>query len=217
MGTNSPWSGTLIRLAFVIALIVALNIGVSQGIELLGLQFYPSHLQLIEWAIIIGFIAYTCLMIIPFLPGIEIGLALMMLLGPAGVVLVYLCTLFAMSVGFVIGNYMPATWLASLLEWLRLSKAAALLLAFDATPPAQRLDFIAQNASNRAISALARRRFLVLVALINLPGNALIGGAGGIALLAGLSRVYSFPKYLALISIATLPGPIAIMLSNSFK
>ena len=212
---HSPLQSTLLRLAFVLALIVALNIGVSWLIKHLELQFYPSHLQLLEWAVIIGLATYICLMITPFLPGIEIGLALMMLLGPAGIVLVYLSTMLALSVAFVIGSYMPAAWIASLLRWLNLLKAGELLLAFDATPAEKRLEFIAQNASKGLLPAVAKRRYLLLAVLINLPGNAIIGGAGGIALLAGLSGLYSFPRYLALMSVAILPGPIIISLSNS--
>jgi hypothetical protein len=62
--------------------------------------------------------------------------------------------------------------------------------------------------------ALLKRRYLVLAALLNLPGNVVIGGAGGIAMLAGMSRLYSFPKYLLLVSVAVLPGPILITLSK---
>ena len=55
---------------------------------------------------------------------------------------------------------------------------------------------------------------LVLAVLFNLPGNALIGGGGGIAMMAGMSRLYSFPAYLLLIAVAILPGPILVMLSK---
>jgi hypothetical protein len=57
----------------------------------------------------------------------------------------------------------------------------------------------------------------MLVLLLNLPGNALIGGGGGIAMMAGLSRLYSFPLYLFLISVAVLPGPILVILSKVFQ
>ena len=67
----------------------------------------------------------------------------------------------------------------------------------------------------RTIPALLKRRYLVLAVLLNLPGNALIGGGGGLAMVAGMSRLYSFPAYFLLISVAILPGPAVILLSQS--
>ena len=46
--------------------------------------------------------------------------------------------------------------------------------------------------------------------------DALIGGGGSIAMTAGMSRLYSFPPYFLLISVAILPGPVSIILSRSF-
>lgn len=211
---DGGWSSTLIRLVFLVLLIASVNIGVKGLVDTLALQFYPSHLKLVEWAVVIGVAAYVFLMATPFVPGIEIGLALMMLLGWPGIVLVYICTLLALSISFLIGGYIPAEWLGALLRWLRLSRAEELLKAFDATPPERRLDLVARNASTKMIPAVTRHRYLVLGALLNLPGNTVIGGAGGIAMLAGMSRLYTFPKYLALISAAALPGPIIVTLSS---
>jgi hypothetical protein len=47
------------------------------------------------------------------------------------------------------------------------------------------------------------------------PGNAVIGGGGGIALLAGISGLFTFPRYLAIVSLAVLPVPLTIMLIGS--
>ena len=172
---------------------------------------------MVERAVIVGLILYICLMAIPFLPGIEIGLILIILLGPQGAVLVYLCTLVALTLSFGLGRIFPPHLLASLLGWLHLSRAESLLRKFDATPPEQRLEFIAGETSTGTMPALLKRRYLVLAALLNLPGNVVIGGAGGIAMLAGMSRLYSFPKYLLLVSLAILPGPILITLSKFFS
>ncbi|MGA6994478.1 MAG: hypothetical protein WBX50_11355, partial [Candidatus Deferrimicrobiaceae bacterium] len=59
---------------------------------------------------------------------------------------------------------------------------------------------------------LLRQRYLVIGVLFNLPGNALIGGGGGIGLIAGMSRLFPFPKYLLLICLAITPGPIIFLL-----
>ncbi|MDH4093862.1 MAG: hypothetical protein OEV81_03655 [Betaproteobacteria bacterium] len=47
---------------------------------------------------------------------------------------------------------------------------------------------------------------------INLPGNALIGGAGGIGLVAGMSGILSFPRYALTIAAATTPVPVLMLI-----
>jgi len=47
--------------------------------------------------------------------------------------------------------------------------------------------------------------------ILNPPGNALIGGGGGIGLIAGMSRLYPFPKYILLASIAITPLPLLFL------
>lgn len=211
------WLVVLLKLSSIVLLVILANIGISWLIENLGFQFYPISYKMVERAIIAGVILYICLMATPFLPGIEIGLILMVLLGPQGAVLIYLCTIIALTLSFGLGRIFPPHLLASILGWLHMSRTESLLRKFDMTPPEQRLDFIAGNSSTGAIPALLKRRYLVLASLLNLPGNVLIGGAGGIAMLAGMSRLYSFPRYLLLISVAVLPGPVLITLSNFFS
>jgi hypothetical protein len=46
--------------------------------------------------------------------------------------------------------------------------------------------------------------------LINVPGNAVIGGGGGLAFAAGMSGVFSVPAFLLTVAIAVLPVPLAI-------
>jgi hypothetical protein len=57
-----------------------------------------------------------------------------------------------------------------------------------------------------------QRRSLALALLFNLPGNALIGGAGGIALFAGTSRLFSFTRFCLLTALATSPLPAMLLL-----
>jgi len=46
-----------------------------------------------------------------------------------------------------------------------------------------------------------------LILTLNIPGNSLVGGGGGIAFIAGLSGLFSYPAYLATILIAVAPVP----------
>ena len=209
-----PWGAILLKIGLVALAIVALNVAVARTVESLQLQFWPEHMEIVDRVVLTGLIVYMVLMALPFLPGVEIGLAFMMVLGVKGIVVVYACTLIALSIGFGLGRLLPARLLVSFLEWLHLTRAAALLRSFDETPPEERLQFLAQGASSRVVATLIRRRYLLVALLLNLPGNALIGGGGGIAMMAGMSRLFSFPAYLLLIALAVLPGPLLIVLSN---
>jgi hypothetical protein len=59
---------------------------------------------------------------------------------------------------------------------------------------------------------LLRHRYLALAIALNLPGNFLLGGGGGIALLAGVSRLYAVPGFLATVTCAVAPVPLAVLM-----
>lgn len=216
-GRGTTWLVVLFRFSLIAAAIVLLNSGVSWVIERLEIQVWPEHLEIVDRMVLTGVILYICLMALPFLPGVEIGLAFMMMLGTKGVVLIYVCTLMALAIAFGLGRVCPTHLLISVLRWLHLTRAEGLLSSFDATPPEERLRFLSDKASTRVVSTLLKQRYLLLALLLNLPGNVVIGGGGGIAMMAGMSRLYSFPKYLLLVALAILPGPVLVMLSNSLQ
>lgn len=210
------WAITGAKLSAIVLLIILANIGISWLIARLEIQIWPEHLEIIDRAVLIGVILYIGLMATPFLPGIELGLALMTMLGPQGVFVIYISTLIALTISFGLGRLFPTHLLVSLLRWLNLTRAATLLKSFDAIPPEKRLEYLAEKAPTQTIPALLKRRYLLLALLLNLPGNALIGGGGGIAIIAGMSRLYSFPMYFFLLSVVILPGPTLVMLSKFF-
>jgi hypothetical protein len=79
--------------------------------------------------------------------------------------------------------------------------------------PAFSIDsFVMRSAPSRIVPFLLRHRYLVLAVLINLPGNAIIGDVGGIGLIVGMSRLFSFPKYVLLVSVAITPVPLLFLL-----
>jgi hypothetical protein len=75
----------------------------------------------------------------------------------------------------------------------------------------QKLDFLLKTAPSRIVPFLLKHRFFMIAIILNLPGNALIGGGGGIGLIAGMSRMYPFPKYLFLVSVAITPLPLLFL------
>jgi hypothetical protein len=69
-----------------------------------------------------------------------------------------------------------------------------------------------RGASQRWVTFLIRHRLLLLIVAVNVPGNSVVGGGGGIALMAGFSRLFSFPGFLFAMTVATSPVPIAFLL-----
>ena len=74
-----------------------------------------------------------------------------------------------------------------------------------------RLTFLVSKSPNRLVPFLIRHRYIALIVAINLPGNFLIGGGGGISMIAGVSRLFSAPGFFAAIVIAVAPVPLAII------
>jgi hypothetical protein len=70
---------------------------------------------------------------------------------------------------------------------------------------------LTSQAPSRTVPFLIRHRYIALAVLVNLPGNILIGGGGGISLIAGASRLFSLPGFLTTIALAVSPLPLAIL------
>jgi hypothetical protein len=159
--------------------------------------------------------AYMIAMALPFVPGIEIGLGLMLLLGEEGVLLVYLATQFSLMSSYLAGRLLPARLVAAAFRWLGMERARRLVDELQSIPLTGGLAHFAERAPSRWLRALARHRGVALVALLNLPGNAVIGGAGGIGMIAGMSRAYAFPRYALLVAVATAPVPLFLLLGGA--
>jgi len=157
-------------------------------------------------------IAYALLIAVPFVPGIEIGLTLMILNGAGIVPVVYLATIAGLGLAFAVGRWMPYAWLYRMFHDLRLKRACKLLEDVAPLPPDRRLALFRNALPGRLGPVFIRYRYLALALLINLPGNALIGGGGGILMVAGLSRLFSVPATLITICLAVLPAPLAFWL-----
>jgi hypothetical protein len=153
-------------------------------------------------------------MAIPFVPGIELGLALMAMLGSKGVALVYLCTLLSLSLSFAIGRLIPLRAFSRLLGWLHLQKPRNLVLQLEPLNSQEKLDLLLSTAPSKVIPYLLKHRYLMIAVALNLPGNVLIGGGGGIGLIAGMSSLCPFPKYILFVSLAITPLPILFLIGK---
>ncbi|MCG6980254.1 MAG: hypothetical protein LJE88_02495 [Deltaproteobacteria bacterium] len=188
-----------------------LNYGGTLVVEQINFQLWPMHERLMIIMLWFSIAVYVLWMAIPFVPGVELGLALMVMLGPRGVVLIYFCTLLSLSLSFTIGRMVPLNIFARFLGWLHLHRAQDLLLKLEPLNSEDRLDFLLTTAPSRVIPFLVKHRYLMIAVALNLPGNALIGGGGGIGLISGISRLYPFPKYLLLVSLAITPLPLLVL------
>lgn len=155
-------------------------------------------------------ICYIILLAIPFMPGVEVGLSLIAFLGPKIIFLVYVSTIFALVVAYAAGRFIPVRHCASAFGFVGLTRAQELMNRLAPLTAEQRLAYLTENATKGVLPFLLRHRFIALAAAINLPGNVLIGGGGGIAMLAGMSGIFPFPMYLLTIALAVGPVPLVI-------
>lgn len=148
---------------------------------------------------------------IPFVPGAEIGFALMMVFGARIAVLVYLCMVAALWLAFGAGHLLPETTLRRVFMALRMKRAAVMVRQTEGMSGPERRAFLTQNAPGRILPFLLKNKYLAIVLLFNLPGNAVLGGGGGIALFAGMSRVYSPLGFCLASALAVAPVPILFL------
>jgi hypothetical protein len=176
----------------------------------------PSeHAQVFDAMVWAALLSYVLAMALPFVPGIEIGLVLMMVLGDEGIVLVYAATQVALLLSFTLGRWVPVHWAGAAFRWLGLERAARLLQAMESIPPTERAAVFARRLPGRWGEALARHYGVAVALLLNLPGNAVIGGAGGIGFIAGMSRAIPPVRYLVLVAVATTPVPLFLLLRGA--
>ncbi|WP_435310171.1 hypothetical protein [Primorskyibacter sedentarius] len=157
-------------------------------------------------------VVYALLVAVPFMPGVEIGISLLLMKGAEAAPFVWLATCIGLTLAFLAGRYMPYPWLCSILSDLRLGRAADFLDRIQALPAEARLGALTQRLPGRLGTAIARFRYIALAVLFNLPGNSVIGGGGGIAMVAGLSRVFGTWSTLFTIMLAVAPVPLLVML-----
>jgi hypothetical protein len=158
-------------------------------------------------------LVYMVLMALPFCPGIEVGLALILLGGPEMVPLVYLATVAALMLAFLIGRFVPPRTVIEMLALLRLPHARELLLRIEPLDAGKRLHLLLSSGRPRLLRSLLAHRYVAVAIALNMPGNIIVGDGGGIALAAGFSRLFSWHLFALTVMLAVSPVPVAVMLS----
>ncbi len=129
---------------------------------------------------------YVAILAIPFVPGVELGLLLMLVYGQPGIIAVYLATIIGLVIPFLLGRLVPRGLVSSCIKGPLCNMTSARLPGLQGT----------------------RDRGILLGLAFNLPGNSIIGGGGAIALLAGINRYVSLVTYILVVALATLPVPL---------
>jgi hypothetical protein len=215
MDQNKPkFAHSIIRIGLQIAIIGVIAFGAHMLIDwvMTKAETLSPNSQKLMLTSLVGalLLAYALLMATPFVPGIEIGLSLIILRGAPIVPFVFIATFSGLVLAYLVGRYMPRQWLQRTLSDLRLNRAANLLNDARQLTPAERVEMLQNQLPRWMGTRLVNWRYLVLAALINVPGNALIGGGGGICMVAGLSRIFTPWATLLTLAIAVSPFPLFV-------
>ena len=175
-------------------------------------EMRPMNEPMIHQIIMTAFVAFVILAAIPFVPGAEIGFALLLLFGGQIAPLVYLGMVGALIFSFAIARLVPSSGLARALDWLGLDKAAVFVTELDNATPSARMDKLSLIVPSKLGQRLHRHRHILLAIALNTPGNSLLGGGGGLAFIAGASRFYSFWTFLVVVVCAVAPVPLLFFL-----
>jgi hypothetical protein len=163
---------------------------------------------------VVGVVLYAALMAIPFVPGMEVSLGLLAVFGPRVAVAIYVATVAALGLSCMIGRFIPVGLLATFFGSLGLQRAKGLVQRLEPLSAEQRLGVLIDHAPKRVVPVFLKHRYIAIMVALNVPGNAVIGGGGGIALLAGMSGLFTFPRFLASVSLAALPVPLFVILTG---
>lgn len=203
--------GVILRVCILIGVIALATWGVHLICDALDLQVRPDNEQQVHKAIMVGIVAYIGLLAMPFVPGAEIGIALLAAFGAAIAPLIYVCTVVAMMLAFTIGRFMPISTIERLFRVLRMVRAADLVTRAAPLSKDDRLSMLLEGQSKRTVSIAVRYRYVAMALAVNMPGNSIIGGGGGIMIVAGLSRIFTSLATFLTIMIAVSPVPFAVL------
>lgn len=182
--------------------------------ELVAMDLRPSTEPRIHAMLMFVTAVYVVAAATPFVPGAEIGAVLMATFGQPIALLVYTAMVTALLAAFLAGRFVPATALGALFGFLGLQRARLLVEHMHALPREERLSFLMRRAPSRIVPTLLRHRYVAVAVLLNVPGNTLIGGGGGIALLAGMSGLFR-PLYFGVaVALAVAPIPLIVLLTG---
>ncbi|MFY0613803.1 MAG: hypothetical protein JXQ99_19890 [Hyphomicrobiaceae bacterium] len=212
---SSRWKRWLILLLIYGLLLGGGHLGGAWLQEHFEFEGTNGHQAVIHYAVWAGVILYVVLLAIPFVPGIEISLGLLAAFGRDIVPLIYVATIASLTISFLIGRFLPLKATASVFRFVSLERTEELVKQLAPLNSNQRLALLLSGAPKRFVSTLIKYRYVAIVVLLNVPGNAIVGGGGGIALLAGTSGLFSFTPFITAVALAAMPVPLLAYMFGS--
>jgi hypothetical protein len=186
---------------------LAFLVGVPVGLLVHGQELPPTILAALDIDAPSGpmtcilLLGYALLLAIPFVPSAEIGLAVLLLLGSAMAPSVYAATILGLTIAFAAGRYAHL--------FMRRTAQGENLQTPDA------IAVLHARFRNRPIlRRILQFRGLAFIALINMPGNTVLGGGGGIAMAVGYSRTLTFREFLICAAVAVAPVPTLFLVAD---
>jgi hypothetical protein len=204
------YGGLVLRLLVVIAVLLLAVYLSGRVKDALGFEVMPHNEAWMHKMILLGLLSYVVLTALPFVPGAEIGMTLLTVFGAQMAPYIYLATILSLLLAYGAGRLVSLEATARFVKRLRMPKVSGFLESLAAIPREDRPQMLVTSTGHPALKRLARFRYVALAVLINVPGNALFGGGGGLSFVSGLSGVFTLPWFLLTIAIAVLPVPLAI-------
>ena len=211
------WSiNRVFRIFLVVLLIVAIaylaNLLGDEISKTLKMEITPDNEHMVFGATVFAIVLYALLISLPFVPGVEIGLGLMIMFGTSMAIPVYVSTVIGLCIGFLLGRLVPEKVICGCFDFLGMTRVTEMVKDLARKPVHERLNVLVERAPSRLVPFLLRHRYIAIALAFNIPGNSVIGGGGGIAFAAGLSRLFSFPVYLFAVAIGVSPVVILFLI-----
>lgn len=205
-----------IKIAVVVVLVILAVVGSHWTMRLLDTYQDVPH---IKWGLIfLLLLSYALLLSVPFVPGLEIGIFVMMLDGGKLAPLAYLAALAGLCLSFFIGRRLGRPVrdeallrrILGLFKRLRLTKAGDLLVHVIPLSPSERVKFLYEHLPGWLAPLAVKLRYGLLAVLLNVPGNSVLGGGGGLSLMAGLSGTFGPVAGVLSLAVGLAPIPIGM-------
>ncbi len=184
------------------------------SMDLVAFDVRPGNEPEVHAMVMTAAVVYILASAVPFVPGAEIGLGLIVILGSRIVLFVYVSMVLALTLAYLVGRLIPPQATAAAFAYLGLRRARELVLRAAPLDPGERVALLIERAPRRIVPFLLRHRYLTLGLAFNLPGNTLVGGGGGIALAAGMSGLYPLLPFLLTVALAVAPVPVLILVTG---
>lgn len=144
---------------------------------------------------------YALLLAIPFVPGLELGWAIIAMFGRPGIVVAWGASIAGLCLGFALASLLHGH---PRLERIQQQRSVLLNTADD------RLS-VTMRVLRKCLGWHHRHPYLFVMVGLNIPGNWIIGGGGGIAWISGVTPEIRFPGFLLATSAATGILPLFLL------